>query len=125
MPPPPASSFEALEQRLGQGRTEPVRKARAEEWLRLPITPDVELSIRGRLDAERCAPGALRRPDPRHSPRKGTMDDYSNMPATTLDLSAGLGHALAWQELGALFDRHLSSATSAAASGVGRDPDHR
>jgi hypothetical protein len=58
---PPASGFEALEHRLGQGRTEPARKARAEEWLRLPITPDVELAIRGRLDAEqrtrleRCA----------------------------------------------------------------------
>jgi Ca-activated chloride channel family protein len=60
-PPPPASGFEALEQRLGQGRTEPARKARAEEWLRLPITPDVELAIRGRLNTEqrvrleRCA----------------------------------------------------------------------
>ncbi|MFC7737565.1 helix-turn-helix domain-containing protein [Roseomonas sp. GCM10028921] len=60
-PPPPASGFEALEQRLGQGHTRATRKARAEEWLRIPITPDVEIAIRGRLDAEqrvrleRCA----------------------------------------------------------------------
>jgi DNA-binding transcriptional MerR regulator len=54
--------FEALEQRLSQGRATPAaRKSRAEEWLRIPITPDVELAIRGRLDAEaraqleRCA----------------------------------------------------------------------
>ena len=56
-----ARGFEALEQRLGQGRAEPARKARAEEWLRIPITPDVELAIRAPLDAEqrtrleRCA----------------------------------------------------------------------
>jgi DNA-binding transcriptional MerR regulator len=62
-PPPQAGhGFEALEQRLGSGRAAPAaRKARAEEWLRIPITPDVELAIRGRLDAEsraqleRCA----------------------------------------------------------------------
>ena len=60
-PSPPASGFEALEQKLGQSRVEPARKARAEEWLRIPVTPDVELAIRGRLDAgqrvrlERCA----------------------------------------------------------------------
>ena len=60
--PPPATGFEALEQRLATGRATPAaRKARAEEWLRIPITPDVELAIRGRLDAEsraqleRCA----------------------------------------------------------------------
>jgi DNA-binding transcriptional MerR regulator len=59
--PRPVAGFEALEQRLGQGRAEAARKARADEWLRIPITPDVELSVRGRLDAgqrvrlERCA----------------------------------------------------------------------
>ncbi|MGG5807715.1 helix-turn-helix domain-containing protein [Falsiroseomonas sp. CW058] len=60
--PGPASGFEALETRLGQGRAAPAaRKARAEEWLRIPITPDVEFAVRGRLDAEararieRCA----------------------------------------------------------------------
>lgn len=57
----PAQGFGALEQRLGQGRAEPARKARAEEWLRIPITPDVELAVRAPLDAEqrvrleRCA----------------------------------------------------------------------
>ena len=59
--PPPAQGFEALEQRLGQGRAEPARKARAEEWLRIPITPDIEFAVRALLDAEqrvrleRCA----------------------------------------------------------------------
>jgi hypothetical protein len=68
--PPPAAApfaapllqgFDALEHRLGQGRTEPARKARAEEWLRIPITPDVELTVRAPLGAEqrvrleRCA----------------------------------------------------------------------
>ena len=63
---PPASSpsgFEALERRLAaaRGQAEPARKARAEEWLRIPVTPDVELAVRGRPDAgqrarlERCA----------------------------------------------------------------------
>ena len=53
--------LEALEHHLGQGRAEPARKARAEEWLRIPITPDVELTVRAPLDAEqrvrleRCA----------------------------------------------------------------------
>ncbi|MBD0271032.1 MAG: hypothetical protein ICV73_03795, partial [Acetobacteraceae bacterium] len=44
------------------GQAEPAaRKARAEEWLRIPVTPDVELAVRGRPDAgqrarlERCA----------------------------------------------------------------------
>jgi DNA-binding transcriptional MerR regulator len=56
-----ATGLEALENRLGQGRPEPARKARAEEWLRIPVTPDVELTVRGPLDAEqrtrleRCA----------------------------------------------------------------------
>jgi DNA-binding transcriptional MerR regulator len=60
--PAPGSGFEALEVRLGAGRATPAaRKARAEEWLRIPVTPDVELHVRGRLDAEtrarieRCA----------------------------------------------------------------------
>lgn len=58
---PPLQGFDALEHRLGQGRSEPARKARAEEWLRIPITPDVELAVRAPLDAEqrvrleRCA----------------------------------------------------------------------
>lgn len=62
-PAPPRSGFEALEHRLSDsGHTPPAaRKARAEDWLRIPITPDVELAIRGRLDPEqrtrleRCA----------------------------------------------------------------------
>lgn len=60
-PPRAATGLEALEHRLGQGRSEPARKARAEEWLRIPVTPDVELTVRGPLDAEqrtrleRCA----------------------------------------------------------------------
>ncbi|MBP0447440.1 MerR family transcriptional regulator [Roseomonas sp. SSH11] len=58
---PPASGFEALERRLEEGRPDPARKARAEEWLRVPVTPDVELTVRGPLDPaqrariERCA----------------------------------------------------------------------
>jgi DNA-binding transcriptional MerR regulator len=57
----PLQGFDALEHRLGQGRAAPARKARAEEWLRIPITPDVEFSVRAPLDAEqrvrleRCA----------------------------------------------------------------------
>ena len=62
-PPRPrtATGIEALERRLGHGRPEPARKARAEEWLRIPVTPDIELTVRGPLDAEqrtrleRCA----------------------------------------------------------------------
>lgn len=55
--PPPPSGFEALERRLAEGRTgkPSARKARAEEWLRIPVTPDVELAIRGPLDAEQRA----------------------------------------------------------------------
>nr|WP_052389845.1 helix-turn-helix domain-containing protein [Belnapia moabensis] len=64
MPPPaprqqslalPPTGFEALERRLGQARPEAARKARAEDWFRLPVTPDVELSVRGCLDAEQRA----------------------------------------------------------------------
>jgi DNA-binding transcriptional MerR regulator len=63
-PPAPSatSGFEALESRLAGRTAKPAaRKARAEEWLRIPVTPDVELAVRGRLDAEqrtrleRCA----------------------------------------------------------------------
>lgn len=55
--PPPPSGFEGLERRLAEGRGGrlPARKARAEEWLRIPVTPDVELAIRGPLDAEQRA----------------------------------------------------------------------
>jgi hypothetical protein len=53
--PGPPSGFEALEQRLSQGRAEPPRKARAEEWLRIPITPDIEFAVRAPLDPEQRA----------------------------------------------------------------------
>lgn len=55
--PPAPSGFEGLERRLAEGRGGrlPARKARAEEWLRIPVTPDVELAIRGVLDAEQRA----------------------------------------------------------------------
>ena len=51
------SGFEALERRLSEdgARTPSERKGRAEEWIRIPVTPDVELSVRGRLDAEQRA----------------------------------------------------------------------
>jgi DNA-binding transcriptional MerR regulator len=58
---PSGTGFAALEQTLGRLRPHPSRKARGEEWLRLAITPDVELAVRGPLDAEararleRCA----------------------------------------------------------------------
>jgi DNA-binding transcriptional MerR regulator len=51
----PPTGFEALERRLGQARPGPARKARSEDWLRIPVTPDVELAVRGRLDAEQRA----------------------------------------------------------------------
>jgi DNA-binding transcriptional MerR regulator len=51
----PPTGFEALERRLGRAHPEPARKARAEDWLRIPVTPDVELAVRGRLDAEQRA----------------------------------------------------------------------
>lgn len=58
-----AAGFEALEQRLLQSATRAPteRRPRAEERLTIEITPDVELSVRGKLDAdqrarlERCA----------------------------------------------------------------------
>lgn len=49
---PPPKGFEALQQTLGRDRAAPARKARAEDWLRIPITPEVELAARGPLDAE-------------------------------------------------------------------------
>jgi DNA-binding transcriptional MerR regulator len=58
---PSATGFEALERRLEEGRSGPTRKARSEEWLRVPVTPDVELAVRGpltpaqRARIERCA----------------------------------------------------------------------
>lgn len=51
------TGFEALEQRLSHGgsaRT-PDRRSRTEEWLKLSITPDIELSVRGALDPEQRA----------------------------------------------------------------------
>jgi len=62
-PPKRAAGFEALEQRLLQSATRAPteRRPRAEERLTIEITPDVELSVRGKLDAdqrarlERCA----------------------------------------------------------------------
>lgn len=53
--PPPVRGFEALELRLAQGQFEPARKSRAEEWLRIPVTPDVELAVRAPVDAEQRA----------------------------------------------------------------------
>jgi DNA-binding transcriptional MerR regulator len=58
---PQVRGFEALEHNLARERSEPARKARAEDWLRIPITPEAELHVRGPLDAEqktrleRCA----------------------------------------------------------------------
>lgn len=55
------TGFDALERHLGQGKPGPMRRSRAEEWLKIPITPDLELSARGPLDGdqrarlERCA----------------------------------------------------------------------
>ena len=56
-PPKRASGFEALEQRLLQSATRAPteRRPRAEERLTIEITPDVELSVRGKLDAEQRA----------------------------------------------------------------------
>lgn len=59
----PATGFEALEQRLmrAAARAPTGRKTRVEERLTIEITPDIELSVRGKLDAdqrarlERCA----------------------------------------------------------------------
>ena len=53
----PGTGFDALERRLVEARsgTPSARKSRAEEWIRIPVTPDVELAIRGRLDDEQRA----------------------------------------------------------------------
>jgi len=53
----PGTGFEALERRLVEVRSgaPPARKSRVVEWIRLPVTPDVELAIRGRLDDEQRA----------------------------------------------------------------------
>ena len=57
----PRHGLEALEHQLGIDRAPPARKARAEEWLRLSITPEVEVTVRGPIDPEararleRCA----------------------------------------------------------------------
>ena len=53
--PPPDTGLAALEQGLGRGRPQPPRRARAEAWLRVPVTPDVEISVRGPLDDEQRA----------------------------------------------------------------------
>lgn len=59
--PPPRHGFRALEDALPKGVPKAGRPTRAEEWLRVPITPDVELGVRGPLDPEararieRCA----------------------------------------------------------------------
>ena len=52
---PGSRGFEALESQLSRDRLAPARKARAEEWLRIPVTPDVELSVRGTFDSEQQA----------------------------------------------------------------------
>jgi len=53
--PPPDTGLAALEQRLGGGLPPSARRARAETWLRVPVTPDVEISVKGPLDAEQRA----------------------------------------------------------------------
>ena len=54
-PPPPRSGLAALEQALGVDTAAPQRRSRSEEWLRIPITPDLELSARGSLKEEERA----------------------------------------------------------------------
>lgn len=54
-PTPENRGFDALEYQLGRDRLPPARKARSEEWLRIRITPDVELSVRGHFDSEQQA----------------------------------------------------------------------
>lgn len=56
--PPPSSSrsgLDGLEQRLGGPKPTLQRRSRVEEWLRIPITPDLELSARGPLGDEQKA----------------------------------------------------------------------
>ncbi len=52
---PSKSGLDELEARLGGPRPQPQRRSRTEEWLRIPITPDLELSARGPLDKEQRA----------------------------------------------------------------------
>lgn len=52
---PESRGFDALEQQLARDRLIPARKARAEEWLHIPVTPDVELLVRGTFDSEQQA----------------------------------------------------------------------
>ena len=47
--------LEALEFRLGGPKPAPMRRSRTDEWLRIPITPDLELHARGPLDPEQRA----------------------------------------------------------------------
>lgn len=56
-PKPRTSGFEALERRLMEtgARSVPAGKSRSEEWIRIGITPDVELAVRGQLDPEQRA----------------------------------------------------------------------
>lgn len=55
-PAPPPTGLDALEQALAARAADPApRRARAEEWWRIPVTPDIEIAVRGRLDAERRA----------------------------------------------------------------------
>lgn len=51
------TGFEALEHQLSNGGSarNPDRKSRTEAWLKLSITPDIELSVRGALDPEQRA----------------------------------------------------------------------
>jgi DNA-binding transcriptional MerR regulator len=61
VPLPSPKGFEALELTLRYDHAASARKARAEEWLRIAVTPDVEIAARGPLDGEtrarleRCA----------------------------------------------------------------------
>jgi len=58
---PPPKGFDALELTLRRDRGAAARKSHAEAWLRIVVTPDVELAARGPLDTEtrarleRCA----------------------------------------------------------------------
>jgi DNA-binding transcriptional MerR regulator len=52
----PRSGLAALEQALGGDRKSgSQRRSRTEEWLRIPITPDLELSARGKLNDDERA----------------------------------------------------------------------
>ena len=52
---PAPIGLEALEFRLGGPKPAPMRRSRTDEWLRIPITPDLELHARGPLDPEQRA----------------------------------------------------------------------